>query len=227
MARTIVFMVKSAWLLPCTLILLAGPLAAQASLIYRDRTGDREITIRVAKERLPRGVVIRSFMSDGDYHEVEYNDLETTIRYRVVSPAKNVEYSAVRSGNFIKVQGVVAGRAVSRALRIDDRPWLQTLEVSLSRYALAGSAEPLVFWIVQPWEAMAYLMQAKVEPEQMVLVAGESERARPVRVSPTGLLGLFWSTLYWYRSSDGVFVRYEGVHGLPGTPRTVVELIAE
>jgi hypothetical protein len=220
-------MSKSAWLFPCVLILSAGFSAAQASPTYSERTGDREITIRVVQERLPRGVVIRSFMSDGDYHEVEYDDSETTVRYRVASPAKNMDYSAARAGNLIMVQGVVAGKAVSRKLLIDDSPWYQTLEVSLSPYALAGSAQPLVFWIVQPWEARAYLMRAKVEPEQTILMAKASVRALPVRVSPTGLLGLFWSTLYWYRSPDGVFVRYEGVRGLPGTPRTVVELISE
>jgi hypothetical protein len=220
-------MAKNAWLLPCALILLAGPLAAQASLTYRERTGDSEITTRIEQERLPRGFVIRSYMSDGDYHEVEYGDSETTVRYRVASPGKSTDYSAARAGSFIVVQGVVAGRAVSLKLRIDDRPWYQTLEVSLSRQALAGSAQPLVFWIVHPWEARAYLMEAKVEPEQMVPVAGEHVRAPPVRVSPSGILGLFWSTLYWYRLSDGVFVRYEGVRGLLGTPRTVVELITE
>lgn len=56
---------------------------------------------------------------------------------------------------------------------------------------------------------------------------GRTEEAMRVRVSPWGLLSLFWSSLYWFRPSDGAFLRYEAVRGLPGTPKTVVELIEE
>ena len=70
-------------------------------------------------------------------------------------------------------------------------------------------------------------MQAREEKEEGIPVDGRALEAMRVKVSPWGLLSLFWSSLYWYRSSDGTFVRFEGVRGLPGTPKTVVELIGE
>ena len=47
-----------------------------------------------------------------------------------------------------------------------------------------------------------------------------------IRVSPVGILHFIWSALYWFRPTDARFLRYEAVRGLPGTPRTVVELMS-
>ncbi|HET6486495.1 MAG TPA: hypothetical protein VFH83_08740, partial [Spirochaetia bacterium] len=181
----------------------------------------------IQEEHQSQGFVIRSLMSDGDYHEVQNDLSEMTVRYRVASPQRKTDYTAVRAGNLILIQGELAGRPLSRVLRIDARPWFETVEVSLSRLAVEGSSQPFVFWIVHPWEARAYLMQAKVEPQQLIAVADANELATPIRMSQAGFFAFLWSALYWYRWPDGLFVRYNGVRGLPGTPPTVVELIAE
>jgi hypothetical protein len=206
-------------------MLITGSLIAQASSTYRDTTGGREISIRIQQDPLPNGLLIRSFMSDGEYHEVEYGAADATVRYRVSSLARKLDYTARKEGNLIRFEGTLGGRPLSRTQRIDDRPWYQTVEKTLSGFARSGSPALLLFWIVQPWEARAYLMQAANEGAEAVVVGSERTSALRVRVSPSGLLSLFWSTLYWYRSSDGLFVRYEGVRGLPGTPLTVLELV--
>jgi hypothetical protein len=41
-------------------------------------------------------------------------------------------------------------------------------------------------------------------------------------VSSAGVLGSVWHSFYWFRCSDHVFVRYEGIIGLPFVPRTTV-----
>lgn len=38
---------------------------------------------------------------------------------------------------------------------------------------------------------------------------------------------LFWKAYYWYRTDDGMLVRYSEARGAPGTPKTVGELIYE
>jgi hypothetical protein len=212
-------------LVACILMFVTGSLIAQESSTYRDTAGGREISIRILQDPLPGGLLIRSFMSDGEYHEVEYGAADATVRYRVTSPVRKLDYTVRKEGNLIRFEGTLGGRPLSRTQRIDDRPWYQTIEKSLSGFARSGGRALLLFWIVQPWEARAYLMQAANEGEETVVVGSGRTSARRVRVSPAGLLSLFWSTLYWYRSSDGLFVRYEGVRGLPGTPLTVVELV--
>lgn len=220
-------MPKRLWLLSGALTLALSPLAAQSSFEYRDRTGDQEVAMHITEDRLPEGLLVRSSMSNGDYHEVQYDTTGQTVRYRVDSPERGTHYVARRIGNVLRVDGTLKGRPVARTLRIDDRPWYETVEVSLTPLALSGSKKPLLFWILHPWEATAYLMTGNLEPAQTVMVNDQAVQTVPVRVRPFGILGLFWSTLYWYRSADGLFVRYEGVRGLPGTPPTVVELIRQ
>ena len=101
------------------------------------------------------------------------------------------------------------------------------MEWSLQPFAVSGSSEPLLFWVVQPYDGQAFLMQAREEKAEDIPVDGRTLEARRVKVSPWGILSLFWSSLYWFRLSDGTFLRYEAVRGLPGTPKTVVELIEE
>ncbi len=221
------FVSKLTWLLLPALILAAGSLSAQERITYRDRTGGQQIIISIQEDQEPQGLLVRSFMSDGDYHEVQYDLSQTTVRYHVDSPQRKTDYTAVRAGNLIVVQGVLAGVPISRKLRIDARPWLETVEVSLSRLALDGTSQRRVFWIVHPWEARAYLMQATVEPQQLISVADANLLAVPVRMSQAGILAIFWSALYWFQWPDGLFVRYNAVRGLPGTPPTLIELIAE
>jgi hypothetical protein len=214
-------------LVSCLLLLVAAPSFSQLTAVYRDRTGTRETAIRIRQDPLPHGFLFRSFMSDGEYHEVEYGPSDTTVRYRVQSPARGIDYSATREGNTMVFKGVFGGRPLARSQRIDDHPWLETVERSLIGLALDPGRPQTVFWIVQPWEAKAYLMQALNEGEDAVMLDGCSVGAVRVRVRPYGLLALFWSSLYWYRLPDGLFLRYEAVRGLPGTPLTVVELASE
>ncbi len=51
--------------------------------------------------------------------------------------------------------------------------------------------------------------------------------AQRVRLCAEGFRSLLWHGTYWYRKSDKLFLMYRSVQGSPGTPETVVELIAE
>jgi hypothetical protein len=226
-AYTFYIMRRMIALLASVLSLVSLPLIAQTMNTYRDRTGTAEVVIRMEQDPLPHGFLVRSFLSDGDFHEVEYGAADTTVRYRVVSPARNLDYSARREGNLLSFEGVLSGKQISRTQQIDDSPWFETIEVSIRAFVLAAPRSPKVFWIVQPWEAKAHLMQASNEGADTVSVNDVQTETLRVRVSAAGLLSLFWSSLYWYRSSDGSFVKYEAVRGPPGFPLTTVELVSE
>jgi len=212
-------------LIACFLAGIAGLSSAQASHSLRETTGGRQVDIRILHEPLPGGLLVRSFMSDGEYHEVEYGPSAATVRYRVLSPSRNLEYTVRRDGDLLRFEGIFRGKLLSRTQKIDDHEWLETVELSLSAFARSADRTSPAFWIVHPWDAKAILMQATNEGEDTVMVAGTPTASIRVRVRPAGILALFWSSLYWYRSADGLFVRYEAVRGLPGTPLTVVELM--
>ena len=37
-------------------------------------------------------------------------------------------------------------------------------------------------------------------------------------------LALLWNAKYWFRDNDGLFLRYESVHGFPGNDRTIISM---
>jgi hypothetical protein len=55
-------------------------------------------------------------------------------------------------------------------------------------------------------------------------VHGRETAVEEINVSLAGLLSLFGSASYWFQKDDGIFVRYEGPGGPPGSPRTTVQL---
>jgi hypothetical protein len=202
-----------------------GEQAAPAAFNYRDRTGNHEIDILIAREDTADGFIVRSRMNDGDMHDVEMDASAATVRYRVRSPQRRTDYTVTRQGTVLVVQGTLRGAPVSKRITIDSRPWYQSVESSLAAFALGGGRSQPEFWIVHPWEANAYLLRAASEGDQVITVNGRSVVGLKVRIRPVGILQLFWSSLYWYRPADGWFLRYEGVRGFPGTPLTVLEYV--
>ncbi len=200
---------------------------AQATFPYRDRTGNREIRILMFEEPTAGGSIVHSRMSDGEMHDVEIDETGATLRYHVVSPARRIDYTVTREANTLLVTGTFGGSPLSRTIVIDSRPWYEALERSLRIFVAGGGAGQVEFWIVHPWEARAYLLEAEGEGYETVTVNDRQEAALRVRVRPVGFLHYFWSALYWYRRSDELFVRYEAVRGFPGTPRTVVEYMGK
>jgi hypothetical protein len=130
-------------------------------------------------------------------------------------------------GNKILVEGTLNGSPMSRQLPIDATAWMESMEWQLGEYAMSGSTRPVHFWVLQPFEAMAFPLQATGEPEENIVVNGQPQPAKRVRVRPAGILAPFWSSIFWFRPSDGRFLRNEAVRGLPGTPKTFVELMEE
>jgi hypothetical protein len=203
------------------------PVAAQATWTYRDRTGRTESRIEIRVETIDGGRIIQLALSDGDSYHVRLNATGETVRYDFVSPSRRTAYAAIRAGDAILFQGTLDGTPLSRSVRINAKPWYQSMEWSLQPYALSGSSQALVFWVVQPFEAQAYLMQARGEKPETVRVDDHAEYAIRVKVSPSGALASFWSELFWYRPTDGLYLRNEAVRGATGTPKSTVELIEE
>ena len=69
-------------------------------------------------------------------------------------------------------------------------------------------------------------MQATKVGTDTVLLDGVPTEAVKVRLAPDGLLAAFWHGHYWYRKTDGLFLKFEGRRGLPGSPMTVVHLLS-
>jgi hypothetical protein len=218
-------MMKVVFAAALLLLLFISPAGAQHKLIYREQTGQKTVRIEVWEEQGSDGAVLRSVMSNGENYAILNEPDMATISFSYGNAGQRTSYTASRHGNEIKLEGTLKGRPFSRVSRIDDHPLYQSVERSLQEFAISGSPKTISLWIVLPAEAMVFELMAHREGREVVEVAGARVDAEKVKVSLPGIASWFWSSLYWYRPSDGTFLRSECVRGIIGTPKTVLELV--
>lgn len=131
-----------------------------------------------------------------------------------------------RESNLLQVSGILRGKKVERTESIDDRPWYQPLSFSLREF-LKTDERRRSFWMIRNDTLELVTIQAEKRGVEEVLVSGRRVMARRVEIRKTGFFASLWHGDYWFRMEDDLFVRYQAVHGPPGTPETVVQLIRE
>lgn len=132
------------------------------------------------------------------------------------------DITASRSNNIIEIRGKFHGEDVNARHEIDSVPWYQTLAYALPKL-VEPTATPRVFWTIRPDNLDVIKMQASWEGTEKVAVNGKKLQAHRVRIRPDGFLSPLWHADYWFRVPDRLFVRYEGVHGPPGHPKTIIQ----
>jgi hypothetical protein len=144
-----------------------------------------------------------------------------TLEWRLRENAADIR--ARRSGNLIRLEGIRDGKAISEDIEIDESPWFQPLSYALGRFS-QSQRDSVVFWTIRPDNLDVVKFQARnLGDEQVTTIAG-SFPARKISIALNGFLSHFWQAHYWFRQADGLFVRYQGANGLPGTPTTTIQL---
>lgn len=202
------------------------PASAQSAMLYREQTGPAVKLIKVLEEEQYGGSLLHLWYSSGESYRISSDSSRATLSFDYRDPAAGTEYSAHRSGNAIRIEGVLKGRPASRVVDIDGNPWYESLEFGLRDFAVSGSRRPALAWVIVPENTVAYLVALGLERIEPIDVSGRSVEAVRVRVSLRGIPAFFWSTLYWYRVPDGAFVKFEGPRGGFGSIPTIMELVA-
>ncbi|HUX21913.1 MAG TPA: hypothetical protein VMW69_11790 [Spirochaetia bacterium] len=192
---------------------------------YVEMTGSKRLLLTSWELPKSDGILLESRSENGEQHEVFVDKSLETRWWDYRDPAKGIDIHAQRNGSAILVNGTLKGKPIERREEIDSASWYQSIERSLESFALAPAGTTMEFWILQPDTLRARKIQARTEGVDRLMIEGRSVSAARVRISLPGFLAAFWSSSYWYRLSDGKFVRFEGLHGPPGSPLTTVELI--
>ena len=137
-----------------------------------------------------------------------------------------IDIHARREGNLLKLTGILRGEKVERTEPLDDRPWYQPLSFSLRGF-LDSTDLKRSFWMIRSDNLELVSIQAEKMGIEEVLVLGRKVQAQKVEIRKEGLFASLWHGDYWFRTGDNLFVRYQGVHGPPGTTETLVQLSGE
>ena len=148
-----------------------------------------------------------------------------TKQWRLRDAPEHHDFTAIREGNYIHIQGIFKNEPVDKKVEIDQGPWYNKLDHGLSKFAISDQ-QKTDFWVLKLLSDLdATQMHAEKVGEESIKVGGESYPAVKVKLTLHGfLLSKMWSAYCWYRATDGLFLRYEGANGGPGTPTTIIEL---
>ena len=138
--------------------------------------------------------------------------------------ARAADITCQRSENSISITGMLEGRKVQKTHAIDGNPWYQDWGLGLRGFAL-GHEKTWRFWSINPADpGMIARFQATKEGKESLTLKGVPVEAMRVKVSLPGFLSIFFQTKFWFRTSDGVLVRWEFPQG-PGKPALVTDLL--
>ncbi|MEA2097327.1 MAG: hypothetical protein U9P73_11645 [Candidatus Cloacimonadota bacterium] len=162
-------------------------------------------------------------------HEAEeqinyYNQNGTTQKFTHKDTTRNIDLTAIKDGRKIILQGTSGKKVIDTLIKIDENPWKQSMSYSLSEFAL-GNEEKIEYWIVRLDKFKGEKMQAEKAGNEDITIKDKEYHAVKIIIRAAGLRSKFWSGHYWFRISDGLFLKYEGWNGLPGSTKTIIELI--
>ncbi len=130
-----------------------------------------------------------------------------------------------RTGDTLLFEGYWGGENVRESEKIEDVPWYGTFFL-IGEFAASGGDETPFVITIADGQRVFTMKAIREETGEIEVPAGSFEAVR-VKVTFPDIRGLFWSSRFWFRAADGVPLRSEERRGGPGTPLTVVELIAE
>ncbi len=140
-----------------------------------------------------------------------------TARWHGRNTAEDTDISAFRQGDTIRIKGKLKGKAVDKTIAIDNAPWFQSMSWSLRRLVLSDD-EQMELWTLRPDTMKAYKLVARKIGKEELQIGGKTVTGINIEIRLKGLLSPFWSSHYWFRETDGVWLRYKGVSEAAGNP---------
>ncbi len=211
--------------------LIAADSLPSGTLTYREVEGDVVTThvLTFTPEESGFLVDLRSTRPNGDVLQTFRVDAGlATLAWTFSDPGRGMELAARVQGQDIVLTGSSAGKRVDKRFSAKGPSWNQLFQMGLGPFALSGEKSKAFrsIGVQGPGELKIGKMTVTHKGEKTIEIAGKPEAAIHLRISLSGLLAIFWHGDYWYRRSDGLFLRYRGKNR-KGGPVAVSELMEE
>ena len=191
---------------------------------YVSTTADHAHDITVTKEK-KSGADVLTLKEYKLYSQHVFHPTMGTRQWELRDDKADHNFVAKRTDNTIYIKGNFHGKPVEKTVKIDEDVWYNKLDHGLSAFAVSDQQE-LSFWVLKLLSDMDPIkMTAEKEGTERLRMGERTYDAVKVKLTLNHfILSKLWSARCWYRASDGLFLRYEGANGRPGTPVTVIEL---
>lgn len=209
---------------------LLGPLVfvipQEVIAVYQSRTGANSVRIQERLQITPRRILNTIEWRNGSKSTFFLTADYATQRWQYEDIEGDTKLVAQRIENQILITGTFQGKPAQKTYSIDTSPWYQAWNRDLQQFVLSGKTRQEL-WSIQENNLSIYKVVAIREGEEKLSLANQRVDTIKITVTLTNWMALFWKVHFWFRKTDGQFIRYEGVQGPPGSPKTVIELVEE
>ena len=123
----------------------------------------------------------------------------------------------------LEIRGHRENVEIEQTHELDDIPWFQPLSYSLRSFA-NSEQRSMRFWTIRPDSLEPLLMTVEKDGTELLQTPLGSLASVRLQIRMAGMLKYVWKAHYWFDALNPRFLRYEGVNGPPGTPKTVIEI---
>lgn len=135
-----------------------------------------------------------------------------TISWSTKREKEDTDYSGVKEGNIITLKGKLEGEDISKTIELDDQPFYFTPKFNLTKFILSDQ-QHIEFWMLRKDKLTKYLMEATKKGETTIEVDGQEVEAIKIRYAATGKGAKYYKRTYFYRKSDGMFIKRKALDG--------------
>lgn len=189
---------------------------------YKETVGKKVIPFNWQAQERDNKIIIKVFEEQKSFFNICTAD-GATLKLKLASEGQH-DIVAERIEDFLHIKGIRFGEKYDQKIKIDERPWYQPLSFSLGPF-LDSKKEYTSFWVIRADNIEVIALTARKMGEEKITLENKPVLTQKVEVRAEGFKSKFWHATYWYRKKDNLFLRYQSVHGLPGTNETIVELI--
>lgn len=197
------------------LCLSLSPAYAQKQAHYKtyDSQAGRVINrFHTRVENIPSGgYKVHWVIEEGNFKIVEdyvLGENYETLRWHVVDDQRKIDYTGERKDNELLINGMVSGIQIQKIIQLDDRVFYYNPKIGLVNFVLSEK-ETDTFWGFRQDQLKVYPMKAINKGVEVVSVGGEDVEAIKVFWTVNDFRSIFFNRTYWFRKSDGLYVKQE------------------
>lgn len=129
-----------------------------------------------------------------------------TINVKTTIPKRDTEYVIRRNTARLEFEGVHRGEPLDKTVDIDRNPFYTNPTIGLRGFVLSGDDKGR-FWMLHPDNLKVYPIKARRDGVETVEVNNRRVEAVRVEWGLTGVRSLFYNRVFWFRASDGLFLK--------------------
>jgi hypothetical protein len=143
-----------------------------------------------------------------------------TKTWKVKSLKDDTDYLGEYKDETIKILGRFKGKPIKKTLKVPNHPFYVNPKFGLRNFILSDQKK-IKFWGLRNDELSRHLMVATKRGEEAIIINGLSVKTIKIHWTVSGVGSLFFERYYWFRKSDGLYVRQKVGNDLI---REIVEL---